>query len=73
VVVLLIVNFAVIPLIGGVQEATANYTPFGASGVLARMTHDTTPSVGVAGLVLAAWTAVAVIVAVIVERRRDLA
>jgi hypothetical protein len=73
VVVLLIVNFAVIPLIGGVQEATANYTPFGAAGVLARMTHNTTPSVGVAGLVLAAWTAVAVIVAVIVERRRDLA
>jgi hypothetical protein len=73
VVVLLILDFAVIPLVASAQESAANFTPFGAAGVLARMTHDTTLSVGAAGLVLAAWTVVVVLVAVISERRRDLA
>jgi hypothetical protein len=73
VVVLLILNFAVLPLLSGISESGANLTPFGAAGVLTRMTHDTTLSVASAGWVLAAWTLAVTLVAVIVERRRDLA
>lgn len=73
VVVLLVVNFAVVPLLSGAWEAGANLTPFGAAGVLSRMTHDTTLSVAEAGWVLAAWTAAVACAAVVVERRRDLA
>jgi hypothetical protein len=73
VVVLLVVNFAVIPLIANAQEGLANVTPFGASSVLSRMTHDTTLSVAAAGLVLAAWTGVVAVGALASERRRDLA
>ncbi|GAA3222382.1 hypothetical protein [Actinocorallia longicatena] len=73
VVILLIVNFAVIPLIAGSHESLANLTPFGAAGVLARMTHDTTLSVAAAGWVLLAWTAAFVAVAFVSEQRRDLA
>ncbi|WP_432081580.1 ABC transporter permease [Streptomyces sp. WAC 04229] len=73
VVVLLIVNFAVVPLLSGVWESGINLTPFGAAGVLSRMTHHTTLSVAEAGWVLAAWTAAVTLVAVVVERRRDLA
>jgi ABC-2 type transport system permease protein len=73
VVVLLVVNFAVIPLIATAHEGLANLTPFGASSVLSRMTHDTTLSVATAGIVLAAWTAVLAVGALACERRRDLA
>ncbi|MFD5651122.1 MULTISPECIES: ABC transporter permease [unclassified Streptomyces] len=73
VVVLLVVNFAVVPLLSGVWEAGVNLTPFGAAGILSRMTHHTTLSVVSAGWVLAAWTAAVTLVAVLVERRRDLA
>jgi hypothetical protein len=73
VVVVLIMNFAVLPLIAGVAETAANYTPFGAAGVLARSTHHTTLSVGAAAGVLAAWAVAFVIAAVAGERRRDLA
>ncbi|MYV99995.1 ABC transporter permease [Streptomyces sp. SID3343] len=73
VVVVLIVNFAVIPLISGVAESAANYTPFGAAGVLARSTHHTTLSAEGAAMVLAAWAVALVLAAVAGERRRDLA
>lgn len=73
VVVLLIVNFAVVPLLSDVSEAGTNLTPFGAAGILSRMTHHTTLSVVDAGWVLAAWTVAVTLVAVVVERRRDLA
>ncbi|MGP4112644.1 ABC transporter permease [Streptomyces sp. 4N509B] len=73
VVVLLIVNFAVVPLLSGVSESAVNLTPFGAAGILSRMTHHTSLSVVEAGWVLAAWTISVAAVAVVVERRRDLA
>lgn len=73
VVVLLIVNFAVVPLLSDAWETGVNLTPFGAAGVLSRMTHHTTLSVVAAGWVLAAWTVAVTLVAVLVERRRDLA
>jgi ABC-2 type transport system permease protein len=73
VVVLLVVNFAVIPLVAGAQEALTNLTPFGAASVLSRMTHDTTLSVAAAAAVLAAWTVLVAAAALISEPRRDLA
>jgi len=73
VVVLLIVNFAVVPLLSDAWESGVNLTPFGAAGILSRMTHNTTLSVVSAGWVLAAWTLAITLLAVIVERRRDLA
>ncbi|MFC1443592.1 ABC transporter permease [Streptacidiphilus sp. N1-10] len=73
VVVLLIVNFAVVPALSDVWESGINLTPFGAAGILSRMTHDTTLSVASAGWVLAAWTLAITLLAVVVERRRDLA
>ncbi|WP_406297679.1 ABC transporter permease [Embleya sp. NBC_00888] len=73
VVVVLPVNFAVLPLVAGVAESAANYTPFGAAGVLARSTHHTTLSAGAAAVVLGAWAVALVIAAVAGERRRDLA
>ncbi|GAA2635218.1 hypothetical protein SMC26_08605 [Actinomadura fulvescens] len=73
VVLLLIVNFAVIPLVAGSHEALTNLTPFGAAAVLARMSHNTTLSVASAGWVLLAWTALLVAVALACEQRRDLA
>jgi len=73
VVVVLVLNFAVIPLVAGAQEGLANLTPFGASSILSGMTHDTTLSVAAAGIVLAVWTAVVAAGALAGERRRDLA
>ncbi|WP_067473575.1 ABC transporter permease [Actinomadura hibisca] len=72
-VVLLILNLVVLPLVSGAWESGANLTPFGAAGVLTGGTHDTTLSMPQAGAVFAAWTAVAVLIAVWCERRRDLA
>ncbi|MFI6583265.1 ABC transporter permease [Embleya sp. NPDC050493] len=73
VVVVLLVNFAVLPLVAGVAESAANHTPLGAAGVLSRSTHHTTSSPGAAAVVLSAWAIVFVIAAVAGERRRDLA
>ncbi|MFI5891844.1 hypothetical protein ACIA5D_17210 [Actinoplanes sp. NPDC051513] len=73
VVVLLVLNFAVIPLVAGAQEGLANLTPFGASSILSGMTHDTTLSVAAAGAVLAVWTVIVAVGALAGERRRDLA
>jgi ABC-2 type transport system permease protein len=73
VVVVLILNFMINPLVAVLDETAGNYTPFGAAEVLARMTHNTTLSVGGAALVLAAWTLPLVVAAVVSERRRDLA
>lgn len=73
VVAALVLYFAVVPLVGGVSEALMNLTPFGAASVLSGMTHNTTLSVPVAGLVLAGWTAAGVFAALIIEGHRDLA
>lgn len=73
VVVLLVLNFAVNPLLASVSEGLSNLTPFGASSVLSRMTHDTTLTVVAAGAVLAAWTVVVAAAALASERGRDLA
>ncbi|MEU8139222.1 ABC transporter permease [Streptodolium elevatio] len=73
VVVLLVVNFAVLPLVAGVAESAADLTPFGAAAILTRSTHHTTLSVGTAAVVVAAWAVALVIASVASERRRDLA
>jgi ABC-type transport system involved in multi-copper enzyme maturation permease subunit len=73
VVTVLLVNFVLNPLLSGMNETLANLTPFGAAGVLTRMTHDTTLSVGGGALVLTGWTIVLLTAAVLVERRRDVA
>ncbi|MEV4622959.1 hypothetical protein AB0J74_30125 [Asanoa sp. NPDC049573] len=73
VVVLLVFNFAVLPLISGAREGLANLTPFGASSILSGMTHDTTLSITAAGAVFAAWTTIVAGGALTSERRRDLA
>jgi ABC-2 type transport system permease protein len=73
VVVLLVVNFAVIPLVAGAQEELTNLTPFGASSVLSGMSHNTTITVSVAGAILAGWTFAVGCLALAGERHRDLA
>jgi hypothetical protein len=73
VVALLMLNFVLTPLLSKVDEAAGNLTPFGAAQVLVGMTHDTTLSIGAAALVLAAWTAPLLAVAIASETRRDLA
>jgi ABC-2 type transport system permease protein len=73
VVVLLMLNFFLNPLVSMADEAAGNLTPFGAAQVLTGMTHDTTLSSGAAALVLAAWTAPLLAVAIASDRRRDLA
>ncbi|HEX5496438.1 MAG TPA: hypothetical protein VFX70_17900 [Mycobacteriales bacterium] len=69
----LILNFVANPLIGIIDESAANYTPFGASAVLARMKHDTSLSAGGAAIVLAGWALLLLAAAAATERRRDLA
>lgn len=73
VVALLMLNFVLTPLLSKADEAAGNLTPFGAAQVLTGMTHDTTLSTGAAALVLAAWTAPLLAVAIASDRRRDLA
>jgi hypothetical protein len=73
VVVLLVLNFAVIPLVAGSQEGLMNLTPFGASSVLSRMTHNTTITVLAAAAILAGWTLLVTVAALAAEGRRDLA
>ncbi|MBW8486334.1 hypothetical protein [Actinomadura parmotrematis] len=72
-VVLLLLDLVVLPLVSGAWEGAANLTPFGAASVLTGGTHDTTITAAQAGGVFAAWTVLAVLVAVGSERRRDLA
>lgn len=69
----LVLNFVANPLASMLDESAANYTPFGASSVLSRMTHNTALSVDGAAVVLAGWTALLLAGAVLSERRRDLA
>jgi hypothetical protein len=73
VVVLLVVNFAVVPLVAGSQEALMNLTPFGASAVLSGMSHDTTVTIVGAGVIVAGWTLMLGFAALVSERQRDLA
>jgi ABC-2 type transport system permease protein len=73
VVTVLVLDFAVAPLLANADEGLANLTPSGAASVLSGMTHNTTLSVFQAGLVLAGWTAVGVLAALLSEGRRDLA
>ena len=73
VVLLLVVNFAVVPLVAGAQETLMNLTPFGASSVLSGMSHNTTITVAAAAAVLTGWTFVVGFVALVSERQRDLA
>ncbi|WP_217711148.1 hypothetical protein [Actinomadura sp. NAK00032] len=72
-VVLLILALVVQPLVGGAYEREANLSPFGAAGIMTGGTHNTTLTIWEAGAVFAAWTLLAVLVAVVCERRRDLA
>jgi ABC-2 type transport system permease protein len=68
----LILMFVVTPLLNIVSDAAVEYSPFGAAAVLAG-----DPTVGLswsgAALVFAAWTAPLLILAIVVEGRRDLA
>jgi len=73
VVAVLVLDFAVVPLLSNADEGLANLTPSGAASVLSGMTHNTTLTVFQASLVLAAWTGVGVVTALISEGRRDLA
>ncbi|MFI1583169.1 ABC transporter permease [Embleya sp. NPDC020630] len=73
VVVVLLVNFAVLPLVSGVAETAVTYTPFGAAEVLSRASRATALSPGAAAVVLCPWAIVLVAAAVAGERRRDLA
>lgn len=72
-VVAVLVLTTAVELLSNVQESAANLTPFGAADVLSGMTHNTTISAPAAGLVLAAWAALAAAAAMLGERRRDLA
>jgi hypothetical protein len=69
----LLLMFVATPLLNIADETAAEITPFGVAVVLAGdPTGDLFSWVG-AGLVLAAWTALLLLVAIMVERRRDLA
>jgi hypothetical protein len=68
----LILNFVMNPLIAIVDENAADYTPFGAAAVLARMSHNRPLTATGATLVLIAWTLPLAAAAVAIERRRDL-
>jgi hypothetical protein len=70
----LILMFVAMPLLNVADETAAELSPFGAAVVLAGdPAVGGTLSWGMAGLVLAAWTAPLLYAAIVVERRRDLA
>jgi hypothetical protein len=73
VVTLLVVNFAVLPLVSGASESLGNLTPFGASSVLSGMTHDTTLTTTAAASCSPRGRRSSAAAAVAGERRRDLA
>jgi hypothetical protein len=68
----LVVMFIVLPLVQVLNGTVLDLTPFGAAQGVAGETL-TTLSWGQAGLVLAVWTLAALIAAIAVERRRDIA
>jgi ABC-2 type transport system permease protein len=68
----LVVIFVVLPLVQALSATVLDLTPFGAAQGVAGATLATL-SWGEAGLVLVGWTLVALIAAMVVERRRDIA
>jgi ABC-2 type transport system permease protein len=68
----LVVIFVVLPLVQALSATVLDLTPFGAAQGVAGATLATL-SWGEAGLVLVGWTLVALIAAIVVERRRDIA
>jgi ABC-2 type transport system permease protein len=64
--------FVVLPLVQALSGTVLDLTPFGAAQGVAGATLATL-SWGEAGLVLVGWTLVALIAAIVVERRRDIA
>jgi ABC-2 type transport system permease protein len=68
----LVVIFVVLPLVQALSGTVLDLTPFGAAQGVAGATLATL-SWGEAGLVLVGWTLVALIAAIVVERRRDIA
>lgn len=72
-VVAVVVYFVAPPLVGKIDESTVDYLPFGSLQVLTRGVHGATHiAVPTAGLALAGWAVAAAVVAVVVERHRDL-
>jgi ABC-2 type transport system permease protein len=70
----LLLMFVAMPLLNVADDTAAELSPFGAAVVLAGdPAVGGTLSWGTAGLVLAAWTVPLLLVAIVVERRRDLA
>ena len=69
----LILAFVVTPLLTTISETAQEYTPIGAAVVLAGALDGEALSWSAAALLLAAWTVALVAVAIVAERRRDLA
>jgi ABC-2 type transport system permease protein len=69
----LILAFVVTPLLTTISETAQEYTPIGAAVVLAGALDGEALSWSGAALLLAAWTVPLVVVAIVAERRRDLA
>ena len=68
----LIVIFVVLPLVQALSGTILDVTPFGAAQGVAGA-GLTTLSTGAAAVVLVSWTLVALVAAVVGERRRDIA
>ena len=68
----LIVIFVVLPLVQALSGTILDLTPFGAAQGVAGA-GLTTLSTGAAAVVLVSWTLVALVAAVVGERRRDIA
>jgi hypothetical protein len=68
----LVVLFIVLPLVQALSGTLLDLTPFAAAQGVAGSTLETL-SFGEAGLVLVGWTLMALMAAIIAERRRDLA
>ena len=69
----LILAFVVTPLLTTISETAQEYTPIGAAVVLAGALDGEALSWSAAALLLAAWTVALLAVAIVAERRRDLA
>jgi hypothetical protein len=65
--------FVVAPLLALVGESVLEYTPFGAAVVLAGDPTAGSLSGGGAALILVAWAVALALIAILAERRRDLA
>jgi ABC-2 type transport system permease protein len=68
----LLVGFVVTPLIEALNDTAQMYTPFGAMEIVAGASQDAV-SRGGGVLVLAAWTVLPLMAAIVAERRRDMA